>query len=293
MKPNKDPRNQVMIKSFVVNAGLIILKALGGIFFASTALIADAIHSLSDFLSDTLVLIGLKHSNNPPDEEHPFGHGKIEYVLSLLLGVGILFIAYQLITHVIGTLRETPTAPSLHAVYVAIGVIVIKVLLARYILVKAKRLDSQVLKASASESYSDALGSAVVVLGIGLGVLGAAFNIPALLYGDALAALVIVIFIVRIAFMIIADAIRSILGKSASKPILDETRAVCESVGGVRQVDKLRMIVYGHYYQVMVDIRVDGNITVKEGHDIASAVKKKLKKSKKIGHVIVHVNPEV
>ena len=293
MKPNKDPRNQVMIKSFVVNAGLIILKALGGIFFASTALIADAIHSLSDFLSDTLVLIGLKHSNKPPDEEHPFGHGKIEYVLSLLLGVGILFIAYQLITHVIGTLRETPTAPSLHAVYVAIGVIVIKVLLARYILVKAKRLDSQVLKASASESYSDALGSAVVVLGIGLGVLGAAFNIPALLYGDALAALVIVIFIVRIAFMIIADAIRSILGKSASKPILDETRAVCESVGGVRQVDKLRMIVYGHYYQVMVDIRVDGNITVKEGHDIASAVKKKLKKSKKIGHVIVHVNPEV
>ena len=125
MKPNKDPRNQVMIKSFVVNAGLIILKALGGIFFASTALIADAIHSLSDFLSDTLVLIGLKHSNKPPDEEHPFGHGKIEYVLSLLLGVGILFIAYQLITHVIGTLRETPSAPSLYAVYVALGVIVI------------------------------------------------------------------------------------------------------------------------------------------------------------------------
>jgi len=293
MKRSDKQREIVMIKSFIVNATLIAIKFIAGLIFTSAALIADAIHSLSDFMSDILVIVGLRHSHKPPDKEHPFGHGKIEYVLSLLLGIGIIFIAYQLLRNLMLSFGEAPQIPSVYGLVVAFVVIVVKLLLARYMMKKAHSLDSQVIKASAQESFTDVMGSVVVIIGISLGVIGGHFDIDYLIYGDSLAAFIIALFIIRVAFIIIKDAIRSILGQSASSKILSETKRVVQSVKGVYNVDKLTMIVYGHYYQVMVDIRVDGSQSVKAGHDIASTVKKKLKENPKIGHVIVHVNPEV
>ncbi len=293
MKRSDKQREIVMIKSFIVNATLIAIKFIAGLIFTSAALIADAIHSLSDFMSDILVIVGLRHSHKPPDKEHPFGHGKIEYVLSLLLGIGIIFIAYQLLRNLMLSFGEAPQIPSVYGLVVAFVVIVVKLLLARYMMKKAHSLDSQVIKASAQESFTDVMGSVVVIIGISLGVIGGHFDIDYLIYGDSLAAFIIALFIIRVAFIIIKDAIRSILGQSASSKILSETKRVVQSVKGVYNVDKLTMIVYGHYYQVMVDIRVDGSQSVKSGHDIASHVKRKLKENPKIGHVIVHVNPEV
>ncbi len=292
MKPSNVARETVMYRSFFVNAILIFGKIIGGVIFRSSGLIADGIHSLSDFLSDVLVIFGLKHSQKPPDKEHPFGHGKIEYVLSLFLGMMILVIAYQLSRHVVLSFFEDPILPSLFAAVVSLFVIVMKLSLARYIMRHATRLDSQVLKASAQESFTDVLGSVVVIFGILLSFLAEHYTLGFLVYADNFAAIIIIALILRVALVIIIDAIKSILGKSASKDIIKNTRTTIAHIDGVHEVDKLTMIVYGHYYQVMVDIRVDGTQTVKEGHDIASNVKAILMKNKKIGHVIVHVNPE-
>ena len=292
MKPSNVARETVMYRSFFVNAILIFGKIIGGVIFRSSGLIADGIHSLSDFLSDVLVIFGLKHSQKPPDKEHPFGHGKIEYVLSLFLGMMILVIAYQLTRHVVLSFFEDPILPSLFAAVVSLFVIVMKLSLARYIMRHATRLDSQVLKASAQESFTDVLGSVVVIFGILLSFLAEHYTLGFLVYADNFAAIIIIALILRVALVIIIDAIKSILGKSASKDIIKNTRTTIAHIDGVHEVDKLTMIVYGHYYQVMVDIRVDGTQTVKEGHDIASNVKAILMKNKKIGHVIVHVNPE-
>jgi len=101
------------------------------------------------------------------------------------------------------------------------------------------------------------------------------------------------LLIIKIGFQIIYDAIQYLMGKQASEAVLNATRERAEHISGVQGIDKLEMITYGHYYQVIIDIRVDGRLSVAKGHDIASAVKTVLKEDKKISHVTVHVNPEV
>lgn len=286
-------QERVMHKSFLVNFGLIVVKLIAGFFFRSSALIADGIHSLSDFLSDIFVIIGIRTSTKPPDDEHPFGHGKFEYVVSMMLGFSILFIAYQLIVRTVSSFQEVPSVPRGYGILVALFVIVIKLLLSTYLLKKAAQYDSHVLKASGQESTTDVISSFIVLIGIFLGVLGGRFSIDWLLYADNAAAIIIAIFIIKIGIAIIVEAIENMLGKNAKKSVLNQTREVALSVPGVIKVDRLDMIVYGHYYHVMIEILVRGDITVEAGHDIAGAVKKKLMKNAKITHVLVHVNPEV
>lgn len=289
---NKPTRQGVIVKSFIVNVALIVIKAAGGLIFNSAALLSDAVHSLSDFLSDVLVLVGLRQSQKPADADHPIGHGKAEYVLSMFLGVGVLILAYQLLLGFASRITEPPSAPSIYAIGVVVVVIVMKWLLSRYVKHHAVMMDSHILHASADESLSDAVASGVVIVGVTLGVLGNLTGVGWLLYADGIAALVIALFVARIGILILLDAIQFMLGKSASNAVKAETKQQVLAVEGVIDVDKLTMIVYGHYYQVMVNIRVDASISVKDGHNVAHYVKKRLHEDPKIGHVIVHVNPQ-
>jgi len=294
MKPNNISKQQekVMHKSFIVNFGLIFLKIITGLFFKSSALIADGIHSLSDFMSDIFVIIGIRHSAKPADDEHPFGHGKFEYVISLLIGISVLFISYQLVSNVVSMFFEEQVAPSILALGVAFLVIIIKFALSSYLLKKSETLESQVLRASGKESFSDVISSVVVLIGTALGIIGGLFSIDWLLYADVAAAFLIGLFIIRIGIGIIIEAIQLILGKSAKAPVIKATRNRASKVEGVLAVDHLDMIMYGHYYQVMIDIQVRAAMTVKEGHDVATAVKNILQEDERICHVIVHVNPD-
>ena len=286
-------QTEVMKKSFGVNAILVIVKITVGILARSSALLADGIHSLSDLLTDVLALFGITQANKPPDKDHPLGHGKIEYVVSLLLGVGILFVAYQLIEGVITNFNEPIVIPGVISLVVAFGVIIVKLILSRYLLKEGDKLSSQIITASGKESLTDVFSSIVVVIGISLVLIGEGLNISLLRYGDRVASVLIAFLIVRIAITIIFEATQSLLGKSANQKLLDKTKEVATQVNGVIRVDHLDMIVYGHYYQVLIDIRVDGKISVKKGHDIAHEVKKALQeKNPKLTHVIVHVNPE-
>lgn len=286
-------RQRVIIKSLCVNGALSLGKFIGGFVFRSAALIADAVHSLSDFLSDILVMVGIRQSERPPDQEHPYGHGKIEYVFSMLLGFGIIFAAAQIIYNVIINITndiQVPASPAL----VVIGVVIVsKYVLSRYILSRGKMLGSQVLIASGKESFAEMLGSVVVLLAVTVSIVGERYGLALLVYGDLIGGLIIGIFLLKVAIGIVAQAITSMLGKNAPTEVLDTTRASIQAVKGVIRVDRLRMIVYGHYYQVIVSIRVDGSITVKMGHDIADNVQSMLKENNpKIAHVTVHVNPE-
>ena len=172
-------------------------------------------------------------------------------------------------------------------------VVVIKLFLARYLLKKGKELDSQIISASGKESLTDVFSSIVVFFGIISVIVGEFFEIDWLLKGDKVASIIIAIFIIRIGLQIIYDSIKLMQGKSVNKEVREEFKNNILKVAGVINVDRLVMIAYGPYYQALVDIRVDGNITVKEGHEIAENVTKKLYSNEKINHVVVHVNPEV
>ncbi|MFH5881031.1 cation diffusion facilitator family transporter [Liberiplasma polymorphum] len=284
--------SKVMRKSLLVNTLLVITKIFTGFLFKSTALIADGIHSLSDLMSDVFVLVGLKQATKPPDDEHPFGHGKLEYVLSMLLGLSILVVAYQLVRNVVVNFRNELTTPSLLTIYVVIFVVVSKFILSRYLISRGNALESQVILASGKESFTDVVSSIIVFVGVVASVLGDRYGINWLRYGDNAAGIVIGIFIVKVALEIIIDAVRSLLGKSAKPELLASIKSSVEALEGVLGVDHLDMIEFGYYYQVMIDIAVDASITVKEGHDVASKVKRHLKTKENILHVIVHVNPK-
>lgn len=282
----------IMKKSFIVNIFLVVVKILTGLFFGSVALIADGIHSISDLLSDIFVILGIRHSLKPADDEHPFGHGKFEYVLSLMLGVFILIIAYGLGKEVITNYSDPVVIPGIVSLIVVIFVVVIKLFLARYLINKGELEDSQIVKASGKESLTDVYSSLVVFIGIIAVLIGEEFNIKFLLKGDKIASIIIALFIVNIGVRIIYEAITALQGKAVNPKICLEYKSMIKEVPGVIDVDNIDMITYGPYYQALVEIQVDGNISVKEGHDIAHRVSKVLNNDEKICHVVVHVNPE-
>ncbi len=286
-------QNSVMKKSLYGNMFLVVLKIIGGFLLNSTALLADGVHSISDLISDVFVLLGIKHSHKPADDDHPFGHGKFEYVLSLFLGLSIIFIAIELAINVIQDWSSVETVPGFGALLLVIFVIVFKFFLASYLIKSGKTMDSQVIQASGKESLTDVVSSTVVLLGIALVIMGDHLNIDWMKRGDNVASIFIALFIIRMGVMIAKDAVVSIQGKSVKKEIVNQYRYCIEDVDGVIKVDHLDLIAYGPYYQAIVDIRVSGDITVKEGHDIAHEVETNLLNNEKICHVSVHVNPEV
>ena len=283
----------IMKRSFIVNIFLIAIKIFSGIFFNSIALIADGVHSISDLLSDVFVILGIRHSLKPADDEHPFGHGKFEYVLSLMLGVFILIIAYGLGKEVITNYNEPVVIPGIVSLIVVIFVVVVKLFLARYLIRKGKEEDSQIVSASGKESLTDVFSSIVVFVGILAVLIGEKFDIAVFLKGDKIASVIIALFIVNIGIRIIYEAITSLQGKAVHPEICDEYKLSIEKIEGVMGVDKIDMITYGPYYQALIEIKVDGNIKVREGHDIAEHVSDILYSDEKICHVVVHVNPGV
>ena len=282
----------VMRKSFFGNISLVVLKIISGFVFNSVALIADGVHSVSDLLSDVFVILGIRHSGKPADDDHPLGHGKFEYVLSFMLGLSIIFIAYNLGRNVIVNFNAEATIPSTISLLVVVIVVVVKFYLSSYLIRKGKEMDSEIITASGKESLTDVYSSAIVFIGILSVIVGEYFKVDWLLKGDKVASVLIALFIVRIGLSIIWDAIGSLQGRAVKKEISDAYKELINEVDGVIDVDHLDMISYGPYYQALVDIQVDAKISVKEGHDIAREVSKKLSNDEKICHVIVHVNPE-
>lgn len=286
-------QEKVMRKSFIVNVFLVILKILSGIFFNSVALIADGVHSVSDLLSDVFVILGIRHSGKPADEDHPFGHGKFEYVLSFILGLSIIFIAFNLGREVIESFNSTPKIPSVISLVVVVIVVIAKLILSKYLMKRGKELDSEIISASGKESFTDVISSVIVFVGILSVILGEQFNNAIMLKGDKVASILIALFIVKIGIEIMSDAIKSLQGKAVKPEINEVYRKLIEDIDGVIAVDHLDMIAYGPYYQAIGEIRVDGNISVYEGHEIAENVTKELYNDEKISHVVIHVNPEV
>jgi cation diffusion facilitator family transporter len=158
---------------------------------------------------------------------------------------------------------------------------------------RGKELDSEIISASGKESFTDVISSVIVFVGILSVILGEQFNSAIMLKGDKVASILIALFIVKIGIEIMSDAIKSLQGKAVKPEINEVYRKLIEDIDGVIAVDHLDMIAYGPYYQAIGEIRVDGNISVYEGHEIAENVTKELYNDEKISHVVIHVNPEV
>lgn len=271
-----------------VNLVLSVGKLLAGIFGNSQAMIADAAHSLSDLITDGVVLVGLKLGRSAPDAGHPFGHGRIETLSTVVVGAILAALAvilgYDAIVQLIRGDAHHPTWLALAAAAVSI---LFKEALYRYTVRVGRRIKSQAVVANAWHHRSDALSSVAVLLGVA----GAMVN-PAWHSLDAWAALVVSLLILKVGADVLWDALKEMVDTAPSREVVESIERCALSVAGVQQVHDLKVRSLGGRYQMQIHVVVDGELRVSQGHDIAKAVEHCVEAEvDDVGEVIVHVDP--
>jgi cation diffusion facilitator family transporter len=278
----------VTLAGIVVNGLLIVLKMLAGVYGHSQALVADAVHSVSDLFTDVVVLFGLRMGQKPPDGDHHFGHGRIETLASATIGLALLGTAVYLgAGAVVNIYRHTEYHPTFLAIAGAGVSIIFKELLYQYSVYVGKRLESQLLIANAWHHRSDALSSVAVLIG----VTGARIN-PSWHILDAVATLVVSFFIIKVGTDILRNTLREISDAAPPPEVLQKIKTCSLSVDGVIDTHDLRVRSLAGQYQMEIHIVVDGGQTVAQGHDIAKSVESCISEEVRgVNKVIVHVDP--
>lgn len=293
MKREKEIYKVTLVGS-VVNIILLLLKFLAGILGRSSAMIADAVHSLSDFVTDIFVLVFVKISNKPKDQTHDYGHGKFETLALTLIGVALMAVAIGIVVK--GALKiaawangESLEAPEMIAFWAAILSIVMKEAVYRYSIIKARRLNSKAVEANAWHHRSDALSSIGTAVGIG----GAVFMGPRWTILDPIASVVVGAFIIKVAFDLLKNGFGDLMEQSLPDSVENEILELVANVPGVSDPHNLKTRRIGNHYAIELHIRMDGGITLNEAHDKASEVEQLLRR--RYGeetHVAVHAEPE-
>lgn len=276
--------------SILGNVLLSVFKLMAGIFAHSGAMISDAVHSASDVFSTFVVMIGIKISARASDKEHPYGHERMECVAAIVLATILCITGLGIGKNAIAKLQDGNDAgmviPGILALVAAIVSIVVKEAMFWYTRGAAKKIDSGALMADAWHHRSDALSS----VGALVGILFARNGYPMM---DAVASLIICVFIVKASYDIFKDAVDKMVDKACDEETERELRNFVEAQPGVLGVDLLQTRVFGNKIYVDLEIGADENSTLKESHQVAEQVHDKLEiQFPKVKHIMIHVNPK-
>lgn len=287
--PSPPNGNSITLIGLAVNAFLVVIKLLAGWFGRSQALIADAVHSLSDLLTDGIVLAGLRAGRKGPDERHPFGHARMETLASAFVGIALIGTAVYLgVEAGLSIHRHTESRPTHWALFGAGLSIAFKEILYQYTVRVGKRTRSALVVANAWHHRSDALSSIAVFLG----VLGTWIH-PQWHVLDAYAALLVSFFIVKVGLDTVWKSLREFTDTAPPPVVVDQITGCILRSDGVQGVHDLRIRTSGGLYQMEAHIVVNGRLSVAEGHRIAKNVEACLKEDvKEVDRVIIHVDPE-
>lgn len=285
---------KVTLIGTVINAILIVLKFAAGIFANSAAMVADGVHSLSDFLTDFVVIVMLKISSKPSDEDHDFGHGKYETLATTIIGLLLILVGGGILwsgtTKIYGFLinGEELVSPGWFAFGAAIASILMKEGIYQYTIAKSKLLNSEALVANAWHHRSDALSSIGTAIGIGAAcLLGSNWAIL-----DPLAAVIVSFFIFKVAVQLIKSSVNQLLESSLPLEVEKEIEDIVNSYPGVTEMHNLRTRQIGVNYAITMHVRMDGNISLYESHERVDQIEKDLKE--RFGHqtiISIHVEP--
>jgi cation diffusion facilitator family transporter len=272
----------------ITNLGLAAIKFLVGTLGASQAVIADAVHSLSDLSTDIAVLIGVKFWSAPPDRRHPYGHRRIETIITAGIGLILATVALGLVVNALQSIR-LPNRPATNWIALAGPVcsIVLKEILFRWTRRIGEQVGSSAVIANAWHHRSDVLSSVPAVLAVS----AAAFN-PNWWFVDPIGAIVIAMFILKVAWDIIRPSLLELSDQGASEEELKRVRALADGVEGVREIHALRTRRLGSGLAIDLHVLVDPEMSVREGHIIAENVKaERLEKGPGVMDAIVHLEP--
>lgn len=285
---NHQIAERTSLLSMISNAVLAIVKGVSGYFGNSYALIADAIESTTDIFSSFLVYLGIKYANKPADENHPYGHGRAEPLITFIV-VGFLItsatiIAYESIRNI-----QTPhELPKTWTLYVLGAIILWKEISFQLVIRKSKETKSSSLKAEAWHHRSDAITSISAFIGITIAVsMGKGYE-----NADDWAALFASIFIFYNSYLIFRPALGEIMDENTYEEVEKEIRKIATTVNGIIATEKCFIRKAGMQYHVDLHAVVDAKISVKEGHDLAHLLKNTLRKEMpQLGHVLIHIEP--
>ena len=271
-----------------INLLLAIVKAYAGIKGNSEALFADAIESSSDVFSSFLVYLGLRYASRPPDENHPYGHGKAEPLFTFVVVAFLLFSAGYIMVDGYQQLSQPQEVPSAFTLYVALGVIAIKELVYRLMKKRASLSGSPLLMAEAWHHRADAITSCITVLGIGATL----FFGPAFIHADDYAALAAGAIILFNAYKIFRPALGEVMDEHRYDDLVEIVRLEAAKVPGVKGTEKCLVRKMGTQFHVDLHLEVDGEISVSEGHRIAHEVKDQVCNTEpRILDMQIHVEP--
>ncbi len=283
-----DAVSRTALVGAVINLVLSVVKISAGVVGHSQALVADGIHSLSDLLSDALVLFAGNHAVQEPDHEHPYGHARYETVATLLLGLLLLAVAFGIGWDAVHRLFAPAELlrPDVLALVAALLSILVKEWLYWWTLGYARRVRSDLLRANAWHHRSDAISSVVVLVGIA----GTMAGLP---YLDAIAAFIVALMIAKIAWELGWAAVNELVDTGLEADRVEAVRETIRSVGGVRDIHMLRTRRHGGLASADVHVLVDPKVSVSEGHMISLLVEQRLKREiDEITDVTVHIDPE-
>lgn len=284
---------RITLLGSVVNVALTLLKFAAGIIGCSAAMIADAVHSLSDLLTDFVVLVFVKISSRPADSEHPYGHGKYETLATAIVAIALLaaggVLAAEGIQKIVGVMRGEPlTMPGRIALWAALISIAAKELIYQLTVRVARRVDSSALEANAWHHRTDALSSVATAIGIG----------GALIFGgtwavlDPIAAVLVSIFIIIAACKLLHGAIQELLEQRLPEEVEQQIREIVETDHDMTEMHKLRTRRVGNVYSIEMHLRMHGDVSLYEAHRHSMVLEQKLRE--RFGEqtmVTIHLEP--
>jgi cation diffusion facilitator family transporter len=284
---------KVTLVGGLVNVVLLLFKFVAGIMGHSAAMVADAVHSFSDFVTDVIVIVFVHISGKPKDRSHEYGHGKYETLAMAIIGFALLTVAlgivYGGIVKIVAWVQgQELRAPGMLALWAALLSVVLKEGTFRYSMKEAHKLNSQAVEANAWHHRSDALSSIGTAVGIG----GAIFLGDRWTVLDPVASVIVGLFIIKVSFSLLRDGIGDLMEHSLPDEVEQEILQLAASVQGVDEPHDLRTRRIGNHYAIELHILMDGNISLSEAHDKASEVEDLLRQHYgEETHIAVHVEP--
>lgn len=274
--------------SMITNFFLALFKFIFGILGKSSALVADGVHSFSDLTTDVVAFFGSKIASKPEDEKHPFGHGKVEYLTGLIIGVVVLFLGLSLIAD---SMNRDIIAPSIYVIFISLFTIIAKYILSSYLIHSGKKYDNAILIASGKESSADVVSSFVVLIAaICMQLQGI---VPILKYTDIMASIIVGLFIVHTGFTLIKENVSVIIGEQETdEKNLDKIRKILLSDEAVLNIDRLTVLKFGYFYSMTCELTMDGDLLLSESHKIVDDIENKIKiMDYRYKYITIHINP--
>jgi len=285
---------KVTIYGMIINFILVVMKLLAGIFGKSAALISDAVHSLSDFITDIIILIGFKVTARPADEDHNYGHGKVETIAAVSVGIFLIFVSVSLFINSIRNIYgfffkdEVITLPHQFVLYILIISIILKEITFRFTIHVGKKINSDAVIANAWEHRSDVFASLAALIGLTIAIV---FGEKYAVF-DPIAAGIVSLFIFKVAIEIILSSYSQLIDSSLTKEEIERLEKILDSIPEIKGYHNIKTRRIGYYVSIDVHIFVERTLNVEAAHDIATELEKIIRQE--FGEetfISVHVEP--